>query len=197
MSDLLSQLYTNMGHFREAQGVHENNLRLVVEGDDGDDRTLDTMDATTARREVDLLRQAFLRLRGWDKAPEIYQELIDDLKTMPEYKSKPEFKEMKPVNEWTLKESASETLGKFEVPSTWEIVKAEAVTENGEVRDTMQKDTRGRNVKRATSNWGMTFVHSMLYGGGQEDRGINGGGKQMQSRDEEDGGYESAAEEAF
>ncbi|KAL9029307.1 MAG: hypothetical protein Q9196_002433 [Gyalolechia fulgens] len=166
MSDLLSQLYTNMGHFREAQGVHENNLRLVVEGDDGDDRTLDTMDAATARHEVDLLKQAFLRLGGWDKAPEVYIELIDDLKSMPEYKSTPEFKDVKPASAWSPKEPASETLGKFEAPKTWEIVKPEAITESGEVRDTMQPERKGRNVQRATSNWGMSFVHGLLNGGG-------------------------------
>ena len=62
MSDLLSELYTNMGHYREAQGVHENVLRLVVEGDDGDDRTLDTMEAVRAKKQLELLKQSYLRL---------------------------------------------------------------------------------------------------------------------------------------
>lgn len=66
MSELLSELYTSMGHYREAQGVHESILRLVVEGDDGDDRTIDTMPSQTALKHVNLLKQSFLRLKGWD-----------------------------------------------------------------------------------------------------------------------------------
>ncbi|KAL9593550.1 MAG: hypothetical protein Q9219_007499 [cf. Caloplaca sp. 3 TL-2023] len=207
MSNLLSQLYTHMGHYREAQGVHENNLRLVVEGDDGDDRTLDTMDAETARLQVELLKQSFLRLRGWDKSPEIYKELIDDLREMPEYKGKAEFKAVRPIGEWNIKEAPSETLGKFEPPRTWEVVRPEAIGEGGEIKDVPPAVVKrpGGNVKRATSNWGMNFVQNLLHGahgdgGAKETTGkVNGVQKRQaeSSREEEDGGYQSAAEEVL
>lgn len=200
MSDLLSQLYTNMGHTREAQGVHENVLRLVVEGDDGDDRTLDTMESETARHQVELLKQSFLRLRGWDKSPEIYKDLIHGLKQMPEYKSQPEWKDVRPANEWNVKEAASETMGKFEAPGLWFLVKPEQFDEKGRIKATPGKKRPGMSVKRVTSNWGLNFVHNLLHGD-QED-GINGhnngdGVKRsgVEGREEEDGGYESAAED--
>lgn len=197
MSDLLSQLYTNMGHTREAQGVHENVLRLVTEGDDGDDKTLDTMDSKTARHQVELLRQSYLRLHGWDKSPEIYKDLIHDLKAMPEYKAQPEWKDVRPANEWSLKDVASETLGKFEAPKTWYLVKPENFNEKGEIKDTPSKRP-GMNVKRATSNWGMGFVHNLLHG--THENGVNGGKsngveKPVEVKYEEEGGYESTVEE--
>ncbi|KAL8834428.1 MAG: hypothetical protein Q9170_003750 [Blastenia crenularia] len=200
MTNLLSQLYTNMGHYREAQSVHENNLRLVVEGDDGDDRTLDTMEPAIAREQIELLKQSYLRLRGWDKSPEIYKDLIDELKQMPEYKSKPELKDVRPTNEWNLKEAPSETKGKFEAPKTWELVKPEAIAENGEIRETPTKRPGG-NVKRATSNWGLGFVHNLLQGGhenGEMKEKSKGVKKpQPEVRDDEEGGYESATEEVL
>ncbi|KAL8671644.1 MAG: hypothetical protein Q9168_003850 [Polycauliona sp. 1 TL-2023] len=174
MSDLLSQLYTNMGHTREAQGVHENILRLVTEGDDGDDRTLDTMDSRTARHQVDLLKQSYLRLHGWDKSPEIYTDLIHDLKTMPEYKSQPEWADVKPANEWNIKEAASETLGKFEAPQTWYLVRPEHFNEKGEIKESQRMNKRpGMSAKRVTSNWGMTFVNNLIHGG--QENGMSNG----------------------
>ncbi len=196
MSDLLSQLYTNMGHTREAQGVHENILRLVTEGDDGDDRTLDTMDPRTARLQVELLKQAYLRLRGWDKSPEIYIDLIRDLKAMPEYKSHPEWANVKPAHEWNAKEPASETLGKFEAPQTWYLVKPERFDEKGEIKEMPGKTKRpGMSARRVTSNWGLNFVSNLLQGG-QENGVSNGNVVRMNghARDGDDG-YESAAEE--
>ncbi|KAL8811714.1 MAG: hypothetical protein Q9200_001577 [Gallowayella weberi] len=199
MSDLLSQLYTNMGHTREAQGVHEHILRLAVEGDDGDDRTLDTMESETALKQVALLKQSFLRLRGWDKSPEIYKDLISDLKQLPAYKSQPEWKNVRPAHEWSLKEAASETVGKFEAPRTWFLVKPENLDEKGEVRETLVKRP-SMKVKRATSNWGMRPLYNLLRGSYEDetngDRKTNGVKKPVvEDGDKENGGYESAAEE--
>lgn len=200
MSELLSKLYTNMGHYREAQGVHENVLRLVVEGDDGDDRTHDTMDASNARYQVDLLKQSFLRLHGWDKSPEIYVNLVQDLRQMPEYKSHPAWKDVRPANEWNPKEPASETLGKFEAPRTWYLVAPDSfLDEKGGICGNPGRRP-GMNVQRATSNWGMNFVHNLLHGNhkdegnGQKSNGVR---KQTAVRDEEDGGYESATEDVL
>ncbi|KAL8902696.1 MAG: hypothetical protein Q9207_004463 [Kuettlingeria erythrocarpa] len=170
MSNLLSQLYTNMGHYREAQGVHENVLRLITEGDDGDDSTQDTIGSKDARHQVELLKQSFLRLRGWDKSPEIYRDLIDDLKRMPEYKDRQEWKNVHPVTEWDPKEPASETEGKFLTPppTTWFLVRPEDLDGKGGIRGTAAGKRAGAQVKRVTSNWGMSF-------GGDRMQGMNGG----------------------
>ncbi|KAL8767855.1 MAG: hypothetical protein Q9209_005747 [Squamulea sp. 1 TL-2023] len=179
MSDLLSQLYTNMGHTREAQGVHENILRLVVEGDDGDDRTPDTMDSKTTQ---------------------IYEDLIHDLKQMPEYKSQPEWKDVRPVNDWNVKEAPSQTEGKFEAPRTWYLVKPEYVNAKGEIKETPVKRP-GMNVKRATSNWGLNFVHNLLHGnhenGMDRHKNTNGVSKSVDNRDDLEDGYESATQEVL
>lgn len=170
MSNLLSKLYTNMGHYREAQGVHENILRLVVEGDDGDDRTQDTMEPETALTQLELLKQSFLRLHGWDKSPEIYTELVTDLKNMPEYESSKEWKEVRLPSEWNAKEPASETMGKFSAPEEWDFV-------SGDKGEKEVKRRPGMNVNRATSNWGLGLVHRFLHGEheGERTNGVTNG----------------------
>ena len=226
MSNLLSQLYTNMGHTREAQGVHENILRLIVEGDDGDDRTIDTLNPEAAYEQVQLLKQTYLRLKGWDKPLEIYNDLITDLKSLPAYSSQKQWKELSLPKTWSYqKESPSETLGKFFPPKEWELVKPENVNEKGDaVREEVVPRRRpgGGAMKRATSNWGLGLVHRFLNGGndaqeeampnGKEAGGkINGngvmnghsngviGGKKLlglEGGPDDEDGYESAPEEA-
>ena len=162
MSNLLSELYTSMGHYREAQGVHENILRLAVEGDDGDDRTVDTLPSQTARKHLDLLKQSFLRLKGWDKSPATYKELVNALIEL--YKGKPEWKDVHAIDNWNNKEQPSETLGKFVAPKDWEFAKAEELNEQGNVKESKGLRRPGMGVKRATSNWGMGEVHRVLHG---------------------------------
>lgn len=163
MSTLLSELYTSMGHYREAQGVHESILRLVVEGDDDDDRTTDTLPATDARKHIDLLKQSYLRLKGWDKSPSTYHSLIAALKDL--YKGKPEFKDVSNIDKWDCnKESPSETLGVFAAPMEWEFAKAGELNEEGDAVEVKGLRRPGMGVKRATSNWGISEVMRVLHG---------------------------------
>ena len=200
MSTLLSALYTSAGHYREAQRVHENNLRLVVEGDDGDDRTLDTMEAGRALKQLELLKQSWLRLRGWDKSLDVYVELVQELKNMPEYKGSKEWKDVRLPSEWNSKEAASETLGKFSLPREWDFVaKEDGSVGNGHGKEGPRRS--GMNVKRATSNWGLGLVHRFLHGDHEEHSVSNGranrtiaGKKTIAPDDEDEGGYESAEE---
>jgi len=173
MSDLLSELYTSMGHYREAQGVHENILRLVVEGDDGDDRTVDTMASQTALKHVNLLKQSFLRLKGWDKSVATYRDLVDALRQM--YKAEPGWKDVYGVETWDFnKEKPSETLGNFVAPKDWEFVKPEDLDEKGELKGRKGLRRSGMNMKRATSNWGIGEVHRVSHGSPSL---ANGGGE--------------------
>ena len=205
MSTLLSELYTSAGHYREAQRVHENNLRLVVEGDDGDDRTLDTMEPEIAYDQLELLKQSWLRLRGWDKSLEVYVELVQELKNMPEYKGSKEWKEVRLPSEWNSKEAPSETLGRFSAPRDWDFVTMEAGEAgkgHGGPRKEGTQRRSGMNVKRATSNWGLGLVHRFLHGDHEEQHpmpngkanGTVAGKKVVAPEDEEEGGYLSAEE---
>lgn len=198
-----------MGHYREAMGVHENVLRLVVEGDDGDDRTLDAMDAGTARQHLELLKQSFLRLKGWDKSAGSYVELVNALVKM--YKGSKEWKDVKGVETWSFhKEQPSETLGKFAAPKEWEFARRGEIVDDGDGGEGNPKGEmkglrrEGMGVKRATSNWGMGEVHRMLGGLGEE-RKMASEGLGMSKKPEvatkalvldgDDDGFESAEEE--
>ncbi|KAL8875817.1 MAG: hypothetical protein Q9198_005873 [Flavoplaca austrocitrina] len=132
------------------------------------------MDSPTARHQVELLKQSFLRLRGWDKSPDIYADLIRDLKAMPEYRSQPEWADVKLANEWNPKEAASETEGKFEAPQKWYLVKPENFNEKGEIKEPQKSSKRpGMSAKRVTSNWGMNFVNKLVNGG--YENGVSNG----------------------
>lgn len=203
MSDLLSELYTSMGHYREAQGVHENVLRLVVEGDDGDDRTHDTVESEPVRNQLDLLKQSYLRLQGWDKSAASYKELVHSVIQM--YKGQPGWKDVGGAETWNFsKEKPSDTLGKFVAPkgADWEFVKREDLDDQGDAREHKGSHLPGMGVKRATSNWGIGEVQRVLHGSSGKPNSMNGQtngvGKQQAPKpmllDDDDDGYESATE---
>lgn len=178
MSELLYQLYTNMGHHREAQDLQETILRLVVEGDDGDERTQDRMDSKTALHQVNLLKQSFLRLGGWNKDRNVYVDVIKELKEMPEFKDEKPWKQLHLPSDWNSKESPSDTIGKFVVPKEWEFVRSEDITDSGAIKET--PSTPGMNMKRATSNWGLGLSHHSTHGDhshGGINGNMNGGGR--------------------
>ena len=190
MSELLSQLYTSTGHYREAMGVHENILRLVVEGDDGDDRTVDTMDSERVKMHLDLLKQSYLRLQGWDKSEATYRDLVAAILSMEEHRHRPEWQGMRGIEHWDKKEPASDSVGKFVVPTEWEF------------EDPAVSKRPRMGMKRATSNWGLSSFHHVWNGSHEElPRYQNGHGIQKTAPakplilDGDDDGYESAAEE--
>ncbi|KAF4630298.1 hypothetical protein G7Y89_g7843 [Cudoniella acicularis] len=154
ISDLLSHIYTAAGHHREAMRVHEEILRLVVDGDDDDDQTIDTVAPEVARRHLDLLKASYQRLGGWDKKASVYQELVDQLLQMPEYKSSPAFKGASPIAKWKLNEKTPPK-GEFTHPVSWEFVDPENLTESGELLKPLAPKDPRRGLRRVTSNWGM------------------------------------------
>lgn len=208
MSELLSQLYTSMGHYREAMGVHEHILRLVVEGDDGDDRTIDTMHSETAKKHVEWLKQSYLRLQGWDKSEATYRDLVNALLSMKEYRNKPEWQGVRGVEHWDKKEPASDSIGKFVVPQKWEFLDPKTADQQDGSSSSSGHRT-GMGMKRATSNWGLSsFRH--VWNGDNNDEGhhpvpqyqnghVGGGGRSDARKkpvitDGDDDGFESAAE---
>jgi hypothetical protein len=167
MLELMSQLYTFAGHYREAMAVHEEILRLVVEGDDGDDRTPDTVSSQMAKKHLDLLKRSYLRLGGWDKSPSTYKDLVQGLISMEEYKGKPEWQGVQNTDKWTTKEQA-DTLGTFVAPKEWEFVDPGSVAE-GELKETAKYERPKMGMKRATSNWGMGLSYDLMHGRHEQD----------------------------
>ena len=163
MSELLSQCYTDAGHYREAMAVHEEILRLAVEGDDGDDRTHDYMKPQAARKHLDLLKCSYQRLGGWDKSLSVYQDIVAHLINMKEFKSNEHFKNAHTPDKWNVKEDAG-SFGKFAAPEKWEFVNPDHVTAKGEVRDSPVAKRPGLGTHRASSNWGMGLIHRFLHG---------------------------------
>ena len=201
MSELLSQLYTSMGHYREAMGVHEHTLRLVVEGDDGDDRTVDTMKSERVKTHVEWLKQCYLRLKGWDKSEATYRDLVHAILNMEAYRHRPEWQGVRGVESWDYKkEQPSDSVGKFAVPDDWEFEDPAAKDADADGRDGSSR--RGMGMKRATSLWGLnSFRHVSNEEHHQLPYFDNGhGGRQSAAKkpvilDGDDDGYESAAEE--
>ena len=192
-----------MGHYREAMQTHENILRLVVDGDDGDDKTIDTMLPATARKHVDLLKQSYLRLQGWDKSAATYKDLVQNLIQL--YKGQPEWKDVSGTETWNFnKEKPSDSLDKFVAPKDWEFARSQDLDEQGDAHDHKGLRRPGMGVKRATSNWAIGEVQRVLHGYAGNTNSMNGttngaAKQQVISKvtplDEDDDGYESATEE--
>ncbi len=128
----------------------------MVEGDDSDNRTLDTMKSEAARQHIDSLKESFLRLMAWDKSTNVYRELIDELTHMPEYKNDPEWKMVSRVDQWNIKEPPSETLGKYAPPRSWGFTSKQSPSANGKVRGAP------RGSGSATSNWDIHRPSSLI-----------------------------------
>lgn len=184
-----------MGHYREAMGVHENILRLVVEGDDGDDRTVDTMESESVKRHVEWLKQSYLRLQGWDKSEATYKDLVNAILSMEEYRHRPEWQGVRGIDSWDRKEPASDSIGKFSVPTEWEFEDPKTANKQAGSK------RHGMGMKRVTSNWGLTNFHHVW----NEDSYPHQNGHVEGTRrpeapkplilDGDDDGYESASEE--
>lgn len=163
VSDLLSQVYIAAGHYNEAMKLHEEVLRLVVEGDDSDDSTIDTVTPKRALAEVNMLKQCYLRMKGWDKNPQVYKELVDRIVAMPVYKKDPLFKGFKSFDSWNLKEQPDGSTD-FKPTTDWKLVD-EFTANGGSVP--ICKDPR-KTMKRITSNWGVDL--GTLHFGGSDGR---------------------------
>jgi hypothetical protein len=168
MSKLLSEVYTNAGHYREAMGVHENIIRLVVEGDDDDDRTIDTVEAEEAVRQVELLKLSHQRLGGWDKSASVYTDLVERLYKMPEFKGRKEWKELQTPDKWSGKSKDTAT-GFFAPPADWRFAKPGAISDKGRLIKSPGVHRPTLGMKRASSNWGFGILDRLLHGHHDEE----------------------------
>ncbi|MCJ1420615.1 hypothetical protein MMC32_006973 [Xylographa parallela] len=167
MFELLSQIYTSVGHYREAMGVHEDILRLIVEGDDDDDGTIDTVTPHVARQHLDLLKYSYQRLKGWDKSEAVYKSIVTRLLHMREYKGSKAFDGAQPIEKWSKDEQPG-TKGMFVAPQQWEFVDPDHITKQGEVVYHGVPRRPGVGAMRAVSNWGMASIYRLLHGDDEE-----------------------------
>ena len=168
MFELLSQIYTTVGHYREAMGVHEDILRLVVEGDDDDDTTIDTVTPQVARRHLDLLKYSYQRRKGWDKSEAVYKNIVDRLLAMREYKGSKYFEGAQPIEKWNVKEDLG-MKGKFVTPHHWEFVDPKNINKEGEIVVDGVAKRPGVGTMRAVSNWGMASMYRLWHHGDHEE----------------------------
>jgi len=142
--------------------LHEDILRLVVEGDDGDDRTLDTMTPRMAKHQLSLLKAAYQRLGGWANHPSTYKKLVDQLLQMRVYKSDPLFKGVLSTDKWNPKDKP-DPASEFTKPVDWEFMNPESLKDKDKVTRRGSKHQRW-GFKRVTSNWGLKLANGNLLG---------------------------------
>ena len=155
VSELLSQLYTEADRTREAMGVHEEILRLVIEGDDDDDRTLDTMEPQMAKHHLELLKRSYQRLGGWDKSPSTYKLLVEDLIKL--YKGESAWQGVQGTDKWNTK-GTPDSMGRLLPPKNWEFAEPGDVADQGEIKQNGSAKRPGKSVKRARSSWGIRLL---------------------------------------
>ena len=138
----------------------------MVDGDDGEDQTPDTVTPTTARHHLELLKRSYQRLGGWDKKASVYKELVDQLIHMPQFQGSEAFKGVKGTEKWDHSEKADH-LGEFSRPVDWEFVIPGYLTDKGTVSPKYsQGATRhGMGLRRVTGNWGMSGLYHDLTTG--------------------------------
>ena len=173
MFDLLSRIYTAAGHYREAMGVHEDIVRIVVDYDGQDDngRSPPTLTPETARKHLDMLQRSYLRLKGWDKSKSTYTDLVQRLLSMKQYKGDAAFAGAQPAELWNPKEEA-DAVGTFSAPADWVFVDPRHITDKGEVKTSGMSNRPGMSPWRATSNWGMGLMYRHLHGHDDDQRSL-------------------------
>jgi tetratricopeptide (TPR) repeat protein len=120
MHVLLSSFYTATGNYRRALLVHEDVLRDTV-GDKGDELPLAEA-SQIAVQHLELLKRAYQRLGGWDKEPQVYVDLYQQVAHV--FGSEEGWKKAPPasVEKWVPK--GADSLGIWTRPASFEFIGA-------------------------------------------------------------------------
>lgn len=148
-------------------------LQLIVFGDDGDDRTVDSVDAEVARTHLDLLKASYQRNEGWVKSASTYKTLVDTLLAMPQFRNATEFANVQPVQDWASKQDKTTgQTGMFVKPKEWKFIIEQdiRVVENGKhahhngaesgvkvFHAPIKEKESGWSLRRVSENWGMSL----------------------------------------
>ncbi|CZR69374.1 uncharacterized protein PAC_19274 [Phialocephala subalpina] len=121
MHVLLSELYTSSEQYRKGMQVHEDVLRDTV-SDKGEEIN-QAEAAATAVRHLELLRRAYQRLGGWDKEPQVYIDLYQQLAHV--FGSEENWKKAKiqGVEKWSPK--GADAVGAWARPESFEWMESE------------------------------------------------------------------------
>ena len=121
MHILLSSFYTAAGNYRKALLVHEDVLRDTV-GDKGDELPLSEA-SQIAVQHLELLKRAYQRLGRWDKEPQVYIDLYQQIAHV--FGSEEGWKKSPPaaVDKWVPK--GADSLGIWTRPESFEFISSE------------------------------------------------------------------------
>lgn len=118
MLGLLSSLYTAAGNYRKAILVHEDVIRDTV-SDKVDDIPLSEV-SRVAVQHLELLKRAYQRFGGWDKDPQVYADLYQQVAHA--FGSEAAWKKAKPtsVEKWVPK--GADSLGIWTRPESFKFM---------------------------------------------------------------------------
>lgn len=156
---ILSQLYTGAKRYRDAMGLHEEILRLVLYGDEEDGVDADHDLGETARLHLELLKRSYQRLGEFDKSADTYRTLYEELSK--QYSGK--LQSVGHIDRWP-KNGATDSLGTFTTPAKWEIV--EKKTPEVVQKENVHQKKRPTAYERARASWGF---RSLLGSGEKEE----------------------------
>ena len=118
MHGLLSAFYTSVGNYRRAMLVHEDLLRDTV-SDKGEE--LPSAEAAQiAAQQLELLKRAYQRLGGWDKDPQNYVDLYQQLMHVFAPEDSWKKAQTQSVEKWQPK--GADNLGTWTRPETFEFM---------------------------------------------------------------------------
>lgn len=146
MHVLLSEFYTSSGQFRKAVQVHEDVLRDTV-SDKGDEISQSEA-AAIAVRHLELLRRAYQRLGGWDKDPQVYVDLYQQLAHVFGSEEKWKKAQIQGVDKWSTK--GADAVGLWVHPGSFEWMKSEGQRKHANYL---------RRSLRSAGEWKATHFH--------------------------------------
>ena len=157
---LLSQLYTGAKRYRDAMGLHEELLRLVLYGDEDTEVDADQDLAEIARVQLELLKRSYIRLGEFDKSPETYRSLYEELSK--EFPGK--LGHVGHIDRWP-KGGQTDNMGTFVTPAKWEIIEKKS-PEVVKREQTEKAKKRPTAYQRARASWGFRS----FFGGDQREQ---------------------------
>ncbi|XMA10439.1 hypothetical protein WAI453_003230 [Rhynchosporium graminicola] len=144
MHILLAELFTSSNQHSKAMQVHENILRDAAsyKGEEIDQAQA----AAIAVRHLDLLKRTYQRLGKWDKQPQIYLDLYQQLAHV--FGSEENWKNarIQPIEKWSAK--GADNLGIWTKPNTFDWVESE------------EKRKHVNHLKRSLGRPGKSSFHS-------------------------------------
>ncbi|RDW91807.1 hypothetical protein BP5796_01201 [Coleophoma crateriformis] len=170
VSDVLVQMYTETHNHREAMRVVEDILRMIVEGDDGEEDTSDVPTAEAVSHRLKMLKYSYQRHGRWDKTNSAYIDLVHKLHLMPQYKHDATIQTYADIQQWKPKTDDKDHLA-FMVPDNWEFT-VDTDEQFTISTDSLPTSPRGCAYGRGSLNLPKTSAGSWLHNGTSATRRV-------------------------